>query len=74
VQTTWRAQLAVHLAAHAYSQEEDDYVFVALADGAPPGEVELARIPVKLVARIRGAVTRTSAYRGASTPSLLCRW
>lgn len=44
----------VRLAAHAYSQQEDDYVFVALAEGAPSFEVELARIPVNLVARISG--------------------
>jgi hypothetical protein len=44
----------VHLAAHAFSQEKDEYVFVALADGTPPYEVGLARIPVKLVARIIG--------------------
>jgi hypothetical protein len=44
----------LRVAAHAFSQEKDEYVFVALADGAPPCEVELARIPVKLVARIVG--------------------
>lgn len=55
---SWEVSLAggamVHLAAHAYSQEGDAYVFVALADGSPPYEVILARIPVKLVTKIRG--------------------
>lgn len=44
----------VSLAAHAYSREQDDYVFVALAEGTPRYEIELARIPVVLVANIRG--------------------
>jgi hypothetical protein len=44
----------LRLAAHAYSRQESDYVFVALADGRPPYEVELARIPAHLVARITG--------------------
>jgi hypothetical protein len=45
---------ALRLAAHAYSRQEHDYVFVALAEGRPNYEVELARIPVDLVARING--------------------
>jgi hypothetical protein len=44
----------LHLAAHGFSQEQDDYVFAALAAGKPPYEVELARIPKALVARIEG--------------------
>jgi hypothetical protein len=44
----------LHLKAHAYSQDQDEYIFVALAEGNPRYEVELARIPVPLVARVRG--------------------
>jgi hypothetical protein len=45
---------ALRLAAHAYSQQDGDYVFVALAEGRPHYEVELVRIPVDLVVRISG--------------------
>lgn len=55
---SWEVFLAgggvLRLMAHAYSQVQDEYVFVALAEGTPRYEVELARIPVALVARIRG--------------------
>lgn len=55
---SWEVSLAsggiLHLAAHAYSQDQDEYVFVALAEGDPRYEVELARIPKSLVARIQG--------------------
>lgn len=44
----------LRLVAHAYSQDQDEYVFVALAEGNPRYEVELARIPKALVAQIRG--------------------
>jgi hypothetical protein len=42
------------LAAHAYSRELDEYVFVALAEGSSCYEVEIARIPALLVAKICG--------------------
>lgn len=55
---SWEVSLVgggtLHLAAHAYSQVEEEYVFVALAYGTPPYEVELARVPAKSVAKIRG--------------------
>jgi hypothetical protein len=55
---SWEVSLVgggtLRLAAHAYSQQDGDYVFVALAEGAPHYEVELARIPVELVARVIG--------------------
>jgi hypothetical protein len=44
----------LRLAAHAFSLEGADYVFVALAEGQPHYEIELARIPKELVARIAG--------------------
>jgi hypothetical protein len=44
----------LRLAAHAYSQEQDNYVFVALADGSSGYEIELAWIPVAVVAKVRG--------------------
>ena len=55
---TWEVVLSgggvVRLRAHAYSQEQDEYVFVALAEGTPRFEVELARIPVAIVAKLHG--------------------
>jgi hypothetical protein len=55
---SWEVSLVcggmVHLAAHAYSQEEGNYVFVALAVGVPDYEIELARIPVDLVTKVIG--------------------
>lgn len=55
---SWEVSLVgggtVHLAAHANSEQEGDYVFVALAEGVPDYEVELARIPARLVARVIG--------------------
>jgi hypothetical protein len=55
---TWEVQLVgggnMHLKAHSYTRQQDAYVFVALAEGSPRYEVELARIPVTLVQRIRG--------------------
>jgi hypothetical protein len=45
----------LRLAAHAYGRQEGDFVFVALAEGRPRHEVELARIPARLVARITGS-------------------
>jgi hypothetical protein len=44
----------LRLAAHAYSQEQDNYVFVALADGSSGYEIELAWTPVAVVAKVRG--------------------
>jgi hypothetical protein len=44
----------LRLAAHAYSQQDGDYVFVALVEGHPHYEVELVRIPAALVVRVRG--------------------
>ncbi len=55
---SWEVSLVsggiLQLAAHAYSRQEGDYVFVALAEGVPHYEVELARIPVELVAKVTG--------------------
>ena len=55
---SWEVSLVgggiLHLAAHAYSQDQGEYVFVALAEGDPRYEVELARISKSLVARIQG--------------------
>lgn len=50
----------LRLMAHAYSQDEDEYIFVALAEGTPRYEFELARIPVVLVASIRGGDVRVA--------------
>jgi hypothetical protein len=44
----------VHLAAHAYSREESEYVFVALAHATSSYEIKLARVPVELVESITG--------------------
>jgi hypothetical protein len=44
----------LRLAAHSYSPQGGDYVFVALAEGRPRFEVELARIPAHLVERMIG--------------------
>jgi hypothetical protein len=44
----------LHLAAHAYSLDQDEYVFVVLAEGNPRYEVELARVPKSIVIRIQG--------------------
>jgi hypothetical protein len=55
---SWEVSLAaggtLRLAAHAYSRQEGAYVFVALAEGRPHYEVELARIPEELVVGITG--------------------
>ena len=47
------------LVAHAYSEEADteegtSYVFVILLDGKPHYEMEVARIPAKLVTSVSG--------------------
>jgi hypothetical protein len=44
----------LRLAAHAFSRQGDDYIFVVLAEGEPDYEIEIASIPVNLVARIEG--------------------
>jgi hypothetical protein len=49
---------SIHLTAHAYSQTEDEYIFVALAEGDPRFEIELARIPRTLVNQIHGGLCR----------------
>ncbi len=55
---SWELQLVngdvIRLKAHAYSHEHGNYVFVALMEGTPRYEIELARIPVNLVNNIRG--------------------
>jgi hypothetical protein len=44
----------LRLAAHAYSLNNGQYVFVALAEGRPNYEIELAVIPEGLVSSITG--------------------
>jgi hypothetical protein len=44
----------LRLAAHAYSLNNGQYVFVALAEGRPNYEIELAVIPEDLVSSITG--------------------
>jgi len=44
----------IRLKAHAYWHDQGTYVFVALIEGTPRYEIELARIPVNLVKSIRG--------------------
>jgi hypothetical protein len=55
---SWELQLVndevIRLKAHAYSHDRGTYVFVALMEGTPRYEIELARIPVNLVKNIRG--------------------
>jgi hypothetical protein len=55
---SWEVALAtggaLRLAAHAYSQNNGQYVFVALAEGRPNYEIELAVIPEALVSSITG--------------------
>jgi hypothetical protein len=54
----WELQLVngevIRLKAHAYSHEQGYYVFVALMEGTPRYEIELARIPDNLINNIRG--------------------
>ncbi len=40
--------------AHAYSQENDLYCFSILMEGTPPFYVDVLKIPVSLVEKIRG--------------------
>ena len=55
---SWELQLVngevIRLKAHAYSHDQGTYVFVALMEGTPCYEIELARIPVNLVKSLRG--------------------
>jgi hypothetical protein len=55
---SWAISLAsggkLRLAVHAFSRQGDDYIFVILAEGKPDYEIEIASIPVNLVARIEG--------------------
>jgi hypothetical protein len=44
----------IQISAQAYSLNEGQYVFVALAEGQPRYEAELARIPKEMVASITG--------------------
>lgn len=44
----------VHLLAHGYSIDGDDYVFSLLIDGAPPYEVDVIRLPGSIVASVEG--------------------
>jgi hypothetical protein len=54
----WEVRLvtgeAVWLAAHAYTEEQGDHLFSAFLEGEPPIEIPIARIPSKLVAKVRG--------------------
>ena len=45
---------AVHLLAHGYSVEDNEYVFSLLIEGQPPFEVDAVRIPRSVVASVEG--------------------
>jgi hypothetical protein len=55
---TWHITLAtgsdIEATAHGYSKEGDFYVFSLLMEGKPCFEVDILRIPVTLVSKIRG--------------------
>jgi hypothetical protein len=44
----------IWIAAHAYHEDQGDYVFSALMKGTPNYEVEVARVPKAIVVRIEG--------------------
>ena len=45
------------LRAHAMSEQDGAYVFVALMKGSPPTEYELARVPSEVVDDVEGGWT-----------------
>lgn len=51
--TYWEIKLksgeVITLSAHTAREEEGAYVFMALMDGSPPFEYELARVPAAVV-------------------------
>jgi hypothetical protein len=55
---TWRVTLVsgsdISATAHGYSKEGDFNVFSLLMEGAPCFEVDVLRIPVEIVSKIRG--------------------
>jgi hypothetical protein len=55
---TWHITLVtgndIEATAHGYSKEENDYVFSLLMEGEPPFEIDVLRIPVDIVSKIRG--------------------
>jgi hypothetical protein len=55
---TWHITLVsgsdIETTAHGYSKERDFYVFSLLMEGKPPFEVDVLRIPVDIVSKIRG--------------------
>jgi hypothetical protein len=54
--TYWEVKLTsgevITLRAHTAREEGDTYVFVALMDGSPPFEYELARVPAAVVEKV----------------------
>lgn len=53
-EVTLRSGDVLEIAAHGYSEDDNVYTFSALMEGAPPFEVEVARVPRELVEKIRG--------------------
>jgi hypothetical protein len=55
---TWHITLVsgggIETTAHGYSKEGDLYVFSLLMEGRPRFEVDVLRIPVNVVSKIRG--------------------
>jgi hypothetical protein len=54
--TYWEVKLkgggVITLRAHSAREEGDAYLFVALMDGSPPFEYELARVPAAVVEKV----------------------
>lgn len=54
----WQVVLAtgetIHLVAHGYSVDGDEYVFSLLFEGRPPIEVDAVRLPRSVVASVDG--------------------
>lgn len=54
----WEIALAggeqVHVLAHGYSIEGDEYVFSLLMEGEPPVEVDVVRVPKLIVRSVFG--------------------
>jgi hypothetical protein len=55
---TWHITLVsgsdIRATAHGYSKEGNFYVFSLLMEGEPRFEVEVLRIPVEIISKIRG--------------------
>jgi hypothetical protein len=56
-EVTLKTGEALLIRAHAFGEEDGDFVFVALMKGTPNYEYELLRIPSTLVAEIEGGWT-----------------